>query len=315
MISRWMAMLLLLFLVNTLPFGIFMSEQKSRLPEVERLIEQEEYEQAVILLNQVTGNGPVIDVETDYYYSVCYNRLGMPTAAAGYADLFLKHRNDDKGVYEKAVAGYGMGNYEEALTLFKQIETVFEKKTEFCSYYGNVHYYTGDYETAMLWLEQAAQDSSEGEILNYLLYDCYYQTASYEQAIRRADIELDGLDPEDEAYSYDREELLYYRGDFYYLNRQYEEAIKDYQVLADEETYYKDEAYYLIARCYAGLEDDANTYKYLKMGVEYDSYYYEHYREDEAFLKFFESDYYQGQRESFEPDFETGLEPGTDMEF
>lgn len=300
MISRWIAMILMVLLVNTIPFGIIMGEIRNRLPEVERLVEQQEYEKAIIELNKINGTSRVINVKTDYYYSVCYNRLGMPKVASKYADYFLTNRNDDKGLYEKAIAEYGMWNYEAALRLFKRVEPACADNSEFFYYYGSVHYYTGDSEAAMLWLERAAEDKAGGETINYLLYDCYYETENYKRAILQVDKDLANLNPEGEYYTYDKEELFYYRGDYCYLDQQYKEAIKAYQVLVDEDTYYMDEVYYLIARCYARLRDYENTYEYLKMGLEYDSYYYDYYKSDEAFPEFFESRYYRDKMESFE---------------
>ena len=315
MISRWIAVIFMFLLVNTVPFGVIIGVRRNRLPEVERLVEAQEYEKAIIELERINGISDVINVETDYYYSVCYNRLGMPRLASRYADYFLNSREEDRGIYEKAIAEFGLNHYQQALHYLTQIESGYRDDLEFIGYYGAAHYYNGDYEAAMFLLERAAAERTGGEALNYSLYDCYYETENYGRAVIQIDKDLAALNPEDEYYSYDREELIYYRGDYNYLNRQYEEAIKDYQILLDEDTYYMDEAFYLIARCYAGLEDYENTYSYLKQGLEYDSYYYDHYSSDEAFAKFFESEYYRGRKESFEPDYEAGLEAGARMEF
>ena len=315
MISRWIAAALMLLLVNSVPFGIIMGERRNRMPEVAKLVAQEEYEKAIIELEQINGTSDVINVETDYYYSVCYNRLGMPRLASRHADYFLNNRIEEKGIYEKAIAEFGLYRYEQSLHYLRQVENGYRENAEFIRYYGNAYYHTGDYETAVFWLEQAAAEQKSGETLNYSLYNCYYETEAYERAVIQIDKDLAALDPEDEYYRYDREELYYYRGDYGYLNRQYEEAINDFRILIDEDTYYRDEAYYLIARCYAGMEDYENTYSYLIQGLEYDSYYYDHYKSDEAFADFFASAYYRSRKESFEPDYENGPEAGDRMEF
>lgn len=298
-------MILMFILSFTFPFNMGTSAKKERLAAVATLIDEKDYEHAVIALEELSGHSPVVLKETDYYYGVCYNRLGLYRLAARHIGYYITANDNAKGRLEQAIAEYGLGDYEAACIRFKSLWNEYAGDEDYRYYYGSACYHAGEYETAMELLEQSSWQQADQDYLKYNLYECYYELEEYGRGIRQVNKDLDLLNPEDEYYDVDREELLYYLAEYYYLDEQYEQALEEYNQLLDEKSYYYDEINYLIARCYARMGDFEAAYRHLDAGLRYDRYYYYSlYKFDEAFDEFFRDEEYSVRMESLEDEYE-----------
>lgn len=305
MIRRLLAIFIMFIVSFTFPFSMETSGKKEQLERIEALIKERDYERAVIALEQLDERRLVVLKETDYYYSVCYNRLGLYRLAAGHIGFYITSSDDAKGRLEQAIATFGLGDYEAACIVFKSLQSEYTGDEDYRYYYGSACYHVGDYETAMELLEQSNHKRTDNGYLNYFLYECYYELEEYGRGIRQVNKDLEFLNPEDEYYDIDREELLYYLAEYYYLDGQYETALKEYDKLLDEKSYYYDEINYLIARCYAWMGDYEAVYRHLEIGLRYDSYYYYvMYKFDEAFDDFFQDEEYSVRMENLEDEYE-----------
>lgn len=285
--------------------GTFFQAQEAQLTRIDELVAGEEYQKAIIAIDQMNEKQVLINRKTDYYYSVCYNRIGLHDIALDHSEIYLSNSSDKKGKYENAIAYFGTGNYEQAVDRFDDIESHYKDDQEFLYYYGTALYYTEDYQAALERLERVIREKDDYDYLNYNLYQCYYETEEYERGLRQVEKDMKALNKENEYYQYDWEDLLYYRADFYYLRGSYQEAMADYETLIEEDSYYLDEVYYLLAKCYAQLGDYELVYNNIELGLEYDSYYYyEVYKYDEDLQDFFEDERYTEKIEILEQIYE-----------
>jgi len=263
-------------------------------------INEEQYEKAIVELDEYnTKNGRTLD-EEDYYYGVCYNRLGLYKLAEEAIDYYQTDHDDIKGNYEKAITLYGTADYEKANQLFESIKDAYLDNPEYFYYYGNSCYYNKKYADAARLLEKAVDLDPKQHTYNIDLLYAYSELEEYNKGIEACNNYLKILGEKKEVNSDERDQLEYQRGDFYYNAGQYEAALSVYSKLLDEsdDPYY--ECYY-IARCYAKMEDYQNTYIYLRKSFEYDIYYYyDEYKSDGVFKDFFADKKYGKMMEDLE---------------
>lgn len=250
-------------------------------------IDEEQYEKALIELDKINTGKSKESNDEDFYYGVCYNRLGLYKLAEEHINYYQIDHNDTKGIYEKAISLYGAEDYITAIEKFKSIEEAYLEIPEYYYYYGNCYYYEKEYQEAVKLLEKAVALEPERYRYNKDLLYAYNSSEEYEKGIEACNNYLKILDEQKETDPDERYDVEYQRGDFYYYDGQYEEALGIYSGLAEE--YEESEPayiYYDMAKCYVKMEDFQNTYEYLQKCFENDIYYYDDYQEDDVFKEF-----------------------------
>lgn len=298
------AYIILALILFCIPLSVFASDSDAQADytKVTAHIEKEEYEKAVILLDQYREQGDSSSEESDYYYGVCYNRMGLYKLAHKYTLRYLNVNPDTKGEYERAIYLYGNDNYPKAIRQFEEIEEDYQDSGEFHYYYGMSYYNNGDYKDSVKELEEAVALVPEDYTYITDLWNAYDYTEEYEKGIKSCNTYLKYLEEQKKPDTESIDIVKSYRADFYCSAGDYQTAMDYYKAELEDS---KDPAYeyYRIAACYAGMDDFENTFKYLKKCYEEDNYTYEdEYKWDEAFYEFFEDETYKEKMDIVEID-------------
>jgi|GEM_PF-1681383 len=294
---------LVIFLVIILCFqstGCSGKDNQKEINLIRSYINEEQYEKAIVELDNYNTKKCRAFHEEDYYYGVCYNRLELYKLAEESIDYYQMDYDEVKGNYEKAISLYGIADYEKAIRLFESIKDAYLDNPEYFYYYGNCCYSDKKYADAANLLEKAVALDPEQHEYNMDLLFAYYELEEYNKGVEACNNYLKILDEKKEVDSDERYQLEYQRVDFYYNAGQYEAALSVLSKQLEESDAPGYECYHM-ARCYAKMKDYQNTYVYLRKSFEYDIYYYyDEYKSDGVFKDFFADEKYGKMMEALE---------------